>query len=341
MTEKELGRVRRSEPFLLHQRRISDSDHLAKFRKQTHYYPMTKGINMKILQIVLLLALAQISESTDNRQILLRRVVTASPKSTKFEVLDTQEQRKKQTYFVQISSENEKKQKAKASIEKILGIDVLSNYIPHNTYRIYCIREQLLAIEQLEDVLLILSVEPQHKWDDLAFLKNTKNKKRNEVGRIAEKDIFDGYKLDVLLVGEILQEDLEKLITKTREQFKEHELLSFIPTKSKMKLKLSFAHEDLMLQAKEWLSHQPEVVWIERKVKEKPLNFFAKGVVQGGSNQDQTLWEQGLTGEGEIVSVGDTGLDANHCFFWDRFVGFFSFCFFSVSMLTLLFFLQF
>lgn len=41
--------------------------------------------------------------------------------------------------------------------------------------------------------------------------------------------------------------------------------------------------------------------------------------IQSGDEQThaQPLWELGLTGRGELIGVSDTGLDDEHCYFFD------------------------
>lgn len=47
------------------------------------------------------------------------------------------------------------------------------------------------------------------------------------------------------------------------------------------------------------------------------LNYLARGICQSGDPSESPLTDVGLTGEGEIVGVADSGLNDNSCFFWD------------------------
>ncbi len=92
-----------------------------------------------------------------------------------------------------------------------------------------------------------------------------------------------------------------------------------------------------------WLAARAEVVWIERTAKIKMMalevelvdrrsesNSTSTGCVETwapfelprvlGANTSQTcaeplVWTQGLLGEGQVVAIGDTGLDYDHCAF--------------------------
>jgi len=69
------------------------------------------------------------------------------------------------------------------------------------------------------------------------------------------------------------------------------------------------------------------VNWVEPEVEVRVFNHIASTVLQVGSGKDERgrqvmteerpFWDAGLDGAGEIVGVGDTGLDVKSCFFWD------------------------
>ena len=37
----------------------------------------------------------------------------------------------------------------------------------------------------------------------------------------------------------------------------------------------------------------------------------------GGSAQHFSMWSAGLAGQGQIVGMGDSGVDMDSCYFWD------------------------
>jgi subtilisin family serine protease len=65
------------------------------------------------------------------------------------------------------------------------------------------------------------------------------------------------------------------------------------------------------------LSHRREVLWIERCSEIIPHNRFARGVCQSGSYGSTPIHDMGLTGEGEVIGISDTGLDMDSCYFFD------------------------
>ena len=70
----------------------------------------------------------------------------------------------------------------------------------------------------------------------------------------------------------------------------------------------------------EWireLAGIPEVLWVEELPEIFVLNNMTKWVVQSNVEPLTPVWDQGIHGEGQIVSEMDTGLDYNSCWFRD------------------------
>ena len=68
------------------------------------------------------------------------------------------------------------------------------------------------------------------------------------------------------------------------------------------------------------LRQSPHVMWIERKPQWKALNaggrdVLTQGIKTSGYNRSESRTTTYLRGEGQIVSVADTGIDMNNCFF--------------------------
>ena len=73
-----------------------------------------------------------------------------------------------------------------------------------------------------------------------------------------------------------------------------------------------------------WLAHRDLAAWIAPRHRIQMHNNFASAIIQSGdysdtapSEQLRPFWAAGLNGTGEVVGVGDTGLDVNSCFFYD------------------------
>ena len=76
----------------------------------------------------------------------------------------------------------------------------------------------------------------------------------------------------------------------------------------------------------DWLAHQPAVYWLYPKPQMRLHNLNAGAVTQGsvfGNTFDASrpethpLWSKGLDGQGQLVGVGDSGIDMDSCYFFD------------------------
>ncbi|WP_176371604.1 discoidin domain-containing protein [Desulfosediminicola flagellatus] len=74
---------------------------------------------------------------------------------------------------------------------------------------------------------------------------------------------------------------------------------------------------DSLDYALELLSQSQDIEWIEPYVPPTLNNDTMHWVVQSNVSNENPLWDKGLTGAGQIVGVGDTGLDVDMAFFWD------------------------
>ena len=89
-----------------------------------------------------------------------------------------------------------------------------------------------------------------------------------------------------------------------------HKVIATVPT-------------DAAADAAAVLAEQDEVHWIEAKEVMFELNKHAASYLQGGTVAvaatpgTHPIWAAGLTGLNQIVGVGDSGLDAEMCYFSD------------------------
>jgi subtilisin family serine protease len=70
------------------------------------------------------------------------------------------------------------------------------------------------------------------------------------------------------------------------------------------------------------ISKQEEVVWIERKKSAQLFNYAMNQIIQSDGTDEvltgfASIWNKGITGEGETIAVSDTGIDFDMCFFHD------------------------
>lgn len=93
----------------------------------------------------------------------------------------------------------------------------------------------------------------------------------------------------------------------------------------------ALATAPVLAATREIIARWPEVLWIGRRPYYGLLNQSTIWVGQSGLEQDavtpnmentaQPVFENGLRGEGQIISILDTGLDADSAFFYDEALG--------------------
>lgn len=74
-----------------------------------------------------------------------------------------------------------------------------------------------------------------------------------------------------------------------------------------------------------WLQAREAVHWVSPAAVVRPLNLHAVRIAQSGDGGDggggvpgtgaAPLWTAGLHGQGQIVGMGDSGVDVDSCFF--------------------------
>lgn len=65
------------------------------------------------------------------------------------------------------------------------------------------------------------------------------------------------------------------------------------------------------------ISSLPYTLWIERRMEFKTYSRWARGLCQSGDDAKKPLYQINITGQGYIIGVSDTGIDMNHCHFFD------------------------
>eukprot|EP00736_Rhodelphis_marinus_P008051 Rmarinus@m.28362 len=93
--------------------------------------------------------------------------------------------------------------------------------------------------------------------------------------------------------------------------------LALVCPVSATKLKVFISDPEDVTLVVSFLASQPEAHFIEEVPRHHTMNRYAVGVLQSGDALSYVLHDHGLTGEGQIIGVADTGVDTDHCFFHD------------------------
>ncbi|KAF6265943.1 hypothetical protein COO60DRAFT_1697601 [Scenedesmus sp. NREL 46B-D3] len=95
--------------------------------------------------------------------------------------------------------------------------------------------------------------------------------------------------------------------------------------RSRMELNIAVCPQDLS-EVLHWLSGQAAVHWLAPRPRLRLQNAIASMIVQNNGIQPTAdykapdahfFWQAGLDGKGQVVGIGDSGIDMNSCFFRD------------------------
>ncbi len=79
----------------------------------------------------------------------------------------------------------------------------------------------------------------------------------------------------------------------------------------------TFVHIMLAPEKLTELVHEPEIKWVEPYRQPYLMNGLAQWVIQTWETDNHRIWDEGLTGEGQIVATLDSGIRTTHNFFRD------------------------
>jgi subtilisin family serine protease len=83
-------------------------------------------------------------------------------------------------------------------------------------------------------------------------------------------------------------------------------------------LVLRISGSDAVCDAIRWVAEFPEVISVDRRHDAAFSNVLTAAMtVQNSRAPSREIWDRGLHGEGQILGVGDTGIDHDNCFFSD------------------------
>jgi hypothetical protein len=152
-----------------------------------------------------------------------------------------------------------------------------------------------------------------------------------------------------------IDHEIESLCSESSSVHVNMSLCRLLPVSGSQRKRVIETDECVQHLAAERLAGHPAVTWVEVRAKMRLRNKYATRIVQSKNGSSWTLWEKGLTGEGEVVlknfdaeislthlpsldnfcfnclncfvvsvevlqviGVTDTGLDYNSCFFRDE-----------------------
>jgi subtilisin family serine protease len=190
-----------------------------------------------------------------------------------------------------------------------LGIKI-GEYIPYHSFIVSATKSQIGRAKRVNGVKWIGPYDSHHK---------TKIKIKHSTSRklLSKEEVI----LFVSVAKHSNKAALQKVANDWTKELKKLVSDAFINmlVVSNEKIALSVLGESAAERAKNFLINQGLVHWVEKKPPTITHNKHSSMLVQSYKRKnDHPVWKRGLTGKGQIIGVGDTGLDYNHCFFHDE-----------------------
>jgi len=183
-------------------------------------------------------------------------------------------------------------------------------YIPEGTFLTMLDSEGFSQVEAMSGVLSILHADPAHKIDHRPGHSRRTATHNNATA-------YPNATLDIQVVSgpEVASTIATWASLLTSILGERPDVRHPSPTKAVVETASHLADA-----AADWLALQEITTFVEQREAMMPRNKYARGLVEN-FDQDGTnpgfLWAKGLKGQGQVVGVGDTGLDADSCFFRD------------------------
>ncbi len=166
----------------------------------------------------------------------------------------------------------------------------IEGYLPNYTYIVRMDQATRTRVEILPGVSWVGNYEPGYKLCPEIDLKDG----------IPEKLVVTLY---AGIDGEAIREAVETL---------GGELLEWQATDFQ-----TFVHIMLAPQKLPMLVHEPQIKWVEPYHQPYVMNGKAQWVIQTWEEDNRRIWDEGITGEGQILATLDSGIRTSHNFFRD------------------------
>jgi Subtilase family len=215
---------------------------------------------------------------------------------------------------------------------------VLTHYMPHNTFVMHATEEQAHAVREETDLVLWVGAYlPEHRMPDTLadpsrYAKVAKAYAPGELTlRVAPIHADALEALAGRWTGELYEQEAARVVfdlSGSRAGAGAEDLMSVRIVRdadavSPMNAEQLDALQEQVHRVGAWLSHRAELVWVEPKQRFTSHNAYARGLVQSGivGPPGEIYTALGITGagdgSGDVVALGDTGVNMASCFFSD------------------------
>jgi len=219
-----------------------------------------------------------------------------------------------------------------SSVEELIGTKLL-HYVPNMAYIVLATeaaarrvlthagvlwvgkREQTHKVsKQLEGKRSLLQQDPLSALDSSEVAGSDVSLIVHLVAKAARSSLdrrADG-------IDDVLNE--EELIASLEERFLLDMLAVDIAQASQDRLRIRVDDYDQLDAVVQVLQSRAEVLFVEPKLKYFPHNSAGIQMLYDGTrtgSRDNSLYQRGLNGSGQLVGIADTGIDWDNCFYWE------------------------
>lgn len=222
----------------------------------------------------------------------------------------------------------------KLKVEAKAGVP-LGPYYHHNTYLLVCSFSVATIIRQMPSILWIGPYPKEAKYSGI-LLKYLNEYNEDDIVFSSSSSLSSLSSPPKLLVQLIPYAD-NKLTIFHSQNFANawsHESSSFFPylvfnAYSSRNIQINFPSNQTMLRGQmmqllSWLVSKPEVHLVQQAMTLSINNWYAQSIVQTGSeivngptDSVRNIWGHNLKGSGQVIGCSDTGIDYDHCYFFD------------------------
>lgn len=201
---------------------------------------------------------------------------------------------------------------AKNSVEKILG-HRLDHYIPYNSYLVFARAHIVSALQSLSSVGWVMQVPKTQKVTPLA------SSLTGQFDLLALNAAPNATTVRLIVTALPTEEAISERVSRWSSiRSLPVSDLKLVASRKLPRYSMSVRRSDVHSTMRTLAAH-PDVAYVEIKRVFKPQNYYSHAVMQGGTSADHTpFFNAGIDGSGQIVGVGDTGVDVDSCYFWDN-----------------------
>jgi hypothetical protein len=224
----------------------------------------------------------------------------------------------------------------------------IGNYLPYNTYIITTIPSLAKKLmKEHSGILWIGDFHHHHKMPDKKIVKGHlhahEEKLVNDNNRanylFKKKAMFTRNLLTTLpeikkenihfvLLAQLAfhesKEEIEENLKPLKEELTKlfgKNIINFTIV-SNQKIALGVLSKEVAYKVSKFLSKNPFIHWVETKPPTTTHNKYAAKLAQSYNQINGKLttpmWDRGITGDGQVIGIGDTGCDHYHCLFYDE-----------------------